>query len=408
MDMSLSLVEKYTPKRISDIVNQAESIASIINFLENFEKKKKKALLLYGPTGCGKTSTLYAIANEFNYEIIQLTSEDFRGKEVVNLVIKNAISTTSLFGRKKMILIDELESFVASDKGGLSSLLDIIASSKVPIILITLDFWDSKILPIKPYCEAIEFKKLVPKSMVSKMKKILESENIEYDDLVLEYIAKNSGGDMRAALNDLDILCTNRKRISKEDIVFLEERAQEINIFTAVQKIFKTSNPIESMETLDAVNIDIDTAILWLAENIPNEYVSKIDRALAYNYISRSDVFIGRISRRQNWELLSWAINLATTGVTFAKNKVNRDFVRYSRPSIIAKLSESKKARQILKSISFKISTQTHTSTKIVAETYVPLFRVIFNHNEELSLKFKDLLSLEKEEVSFLSQKIFN
>ena len=49
-------VEKYRPKSVSEIVGNEEAKTTFINWLEKGKKRKKKAVLLYGPAGVGKTA----------------------------------------------------------------------------------------------------------------------------------------------------------------------------------------------------------------------------------------------------------------------------------------------------------------------------------------------------------------
>ena len=105
----MSFLEKYAPKKVADIIGQSSAIMQVIEFLNSFAKQKNRALIIHGPTGTGKTAAVYAIANEMNYELIELNASDFRGKDVIEQQIGSAIKTGSLFGKKKMILIDEAE-----------------------------------------------------------------------------------------------------------------------------------------------------------------------------------------------------------------------------------------------------------------------------------------------------------
>lgn len=67
----MSLSEKYRAKRYSEILHQDGAIAEITKFLKEFPRKKK-ALILYGPAGTGKTSLALAAARENDLEVLEL------------------------------------------------------------------------------------------------------------------------------------------------------------------------------------------------------------------------------------------------------------------------------------------------------------------------------------------------
>ena len=54
--------EKYKPRKLKEVVGQNEAKVKILDFLKNFHKQRKKALLLYGPAGSGKTCLALASA----------------------------------------------------------------------------------------------------------------------------------------------------------------------------------------------------------------------------------------------------------------------------------------------------------------------------------------------------------
>ena len=61
---------KYTAKSAKDILGQDEAIAKLKKFIVNFSNEKKNSALIYGSSGTGKTSSVYAIANELGNEVI--------------------------------------------------------------------------------------------------------------------------------------------------------------------------------------------------------------------------------------------------------------------------------------------------------------------------------------------------
>ena len=142
---------KHNPEKVKDILGQDTS--KILKWLEN---PRKKALLIHGPTGVGKTSSVYAIAKEKNYEILELNSSHFRKKDHIKNIIGEASLQRSLFSKKKLILIDEVDGISGRhDYGGLAELNKVIEKSKHPIILTANDVSDSKFSTLRKKCELV-------------------------------------------------------------------------------------------------------------------------------------------------------------------------------------------------------------------------------------------------------------
>ncbi|MBI4018372.1 MAG: hypothetical protein HY368_02080, partial [Candidatus Aenigmarchaeota archaeon] len=72
--------------------------------------------------------------------------------------------------------------------------------------------------------------------------------------------------------------------------------------------------------------------IPWLEENIPAEYKSAEEVALAFDYLSKSDLFAARITKRQSWSLQKFSFDLALFGVALAKKRSYAGFVKYQPP----------------------------------------------------------------------------
>ncbi len=100
--MTQSWIKKYEPKSISDIEGQDEAIGELDSFVSNFSKQKKKAALLYGPSGSGKTVSVYAVAEKYNFEILEVNASDFRNKDQIESKVGNASKQMSLFTKGKV------------------------------------------------------------------------------------------------------------------------------------------------------------------------------------------------------------------------------------------------------------------------------------------------------------------
>ena len=104
----LPWAEKYRIVSFSDVKGQELAIDKVKMFLRNFPSKK--ALILHGAPGIGKTSLAYATAAEYDIEILEMNASDLRNKEKVSEIIGPASQQRSLFKKGKMIMqIDALQ-----------------------------------------------------------------------------------------------------------------------------------------------------------------------------------------------------------------------------------------------------------------------------------------------------------
>jgi len=394
--------EKYRPKRLKEIVGQEESVKRILSFIVNYRRsriKSKKAILIHGPTGSGKTAAVYALANELDYDVIELNASDFRDRMQISRIMGSALGQKSLFAEKKLVLIDELEGFSNyEDKGGIKEIERLIEDSNYPIIIVSSKPYDQKMSGIRKKTEMIEFKKPDYLSVSRILQKISNEEELKIDYNGLRHIALNAKGDARAAINDLFVAGIGQKFITENELRAIGNRDKEETIFNAMRKIFK-GNAKDALIALQNVDAELNECILWIEENIPLEYHGK-DLAKAYDALSKADVFRGRIIKRQHWRFMIYAEALATAGVAAAKCRTNSEFVPYRRVSRILKIWIAKQAQLEKRDIAQKIAKYTHTSKRRALQE-MPLFRMIYNKSLNPGQIDKEL-KLNEKEIEYL------
>ena len=393
---------KYKPK-LNEFYDQEEAVERVKDFVRNFKKSKKKALILFGPSGCGKTSLVYAIAEQFSMEIIELNASDFRDKENINRIVGNALKQSSLFGKQKILLIDELEGIVGrKDYGGLNALSNLIKEANYPIIM-TANFleshkdmpWDPKFNSLRRNSLLVKMKKLSYRAIFKILKNIAEKEKVVVDDNFLLSFSTRYDGDARAAVNDFQVLAS-AGMLSKEFLNYLDYRNRESSIKNALTTIFKTQDLKTALNSFDSSNVDIDEQFLWIDENLPLEYTSPKDLASAYEVLSRADVLRGRIVKRQYWRFLNVISILLTAGISLSKETRTKGLVNYKVPSRKLKVWISKNKMLKKKSIAKKIALKTHTSLKESLKN-IYFFKLMFR-NKMLSKRLVEELELEPDE----------
>ena len=395
--------ELYKPKTSKEVYGQDFALLKLKDFITNFKKQKKKAALLYGPSGVGKTSSIYSLANEFGLEILELNASDYRSSNQIDLIVEPALNQKSLFFKEKIIVIDELDGILnREDKGGSQAISRLIESSNFPIIITANDPWNSKLSSIRNLSNMIEFKSLDYLTIARVLGKICNVEKISCTEEVLRKIAMNGDGDLRAAITDLQTLSENKSSILDSDILSIDNRNKKTSVFNVLKTIFKTKNIKMILYSIDNSNIDLDEAFLWLDENLYLEY-SGNDLINAYDALSRADVFRGRIRNRQYYRFLVYQNNLMTAGISLAKNKVSKNFTNYKRNTRILKYWQAKMKYQKRKDISLKLSKSIHLSSRRVIKEILPYLSIILRKDKNLGLAKQ--LDLDDEEVLYLTSK---
>ena len=137
---------------------------------------------------------------------------------------------------------------------------------------------------------------------------------------------------------------------------------------------------------------------MWLDENLPKEYSSE-ELKKAYNYLSRADVFKGRIRRWQYWRYLVYINTLITSGIAISKEKKQRPVTTYKQTTRILKLWQAKMRNAKRTSISDKLAKLTHTSVKRAVQDTFPYLKQLLSQ-EDICKE----LNLSEDEVAWLQR----
>lgn len=337
------LSEKYKPNNLKEIVGQTDFILKTIDWLKKW--KPGKALLIYGPTGTGKTLVIKLIAKEMKMSLFELNASDDRSASSIKEKLLPAAKEGSLFN-KRLILIDEVDSFGQSDRGGITEVIRAIKESVNPIILIASDAYDAKLKSLRGYCELLKVRR-TPKNLIEK--KLIEislKEKMKIDSEAIKRIAENADGDMRSAMNDL---------IFSSESVY---RDKEKNIFEVLNIIFRSKDLRKTLQAIDRSGKDLDELFWWIEQNIPLEYQNKELITQALDILSKADVFRSSITRNQNYRFNKYMKDMMAS-ISLLENPQKR-FMLYRPPGRFITLGSTKvsrkEAEEFYKSLGLKCS----------------------------------------------------
>ena len=211
--------EKYRPATLDDVVGNPAAVADLRKWANNWVRGRpdRKAVILQGDPGIGKTSAALALANEMGWTLIEMNASDSRNADAIERVatrgsVLQTFSATGEFlrtaqGGRKLIVLDEADNvFGREDKGGIAAIVHLIQETRQPVVLIANDYYalTRRSSSLRRLCRTIKFQAVNRAAMKSLLRGICAKEGVEVQDDVLDFIVERSQGDLRSAVNDLE------------------------------------------------------------------------------------------------------------------------------------------------------------------------------------------------------------
>ncbi len=401
------LSDKYSPKTLDEVVGNPSAI-SRIKVMGNDAKKGLigKPLMLCGPSGVGKTCAAHALADTFGFETLELSASDYRDSETLRKTLLPAGNTSNLFKKRVLVILDEVDELSSkADSGAEKVIVEMIKKSRQPVLFIANDYWDRKITFLRELVEKCDFKKLTYDEVKGRLRFILEKEGKTMPDDIIDEIALKSSGDLRGAINDLELMIGADPDL-RENLGYRNRKAE---IYAVLDKIFLTNSFSLSRGAAADADVDLGMLINWVDENIPNRYVSKRSRSDAMESVSMASAFLEKAGRSGHYDYLKYSSILASSGVSLASNGSFTMLKQYTFPANIRFLSKTKKSRSELKSITTKLVYHMHAGKGNVSGTYLTMFKAMISRaNKEYGMErvyefFETKYGLGKEEVDAIA-----
>lgn len=398
---------KHKPQTLSEVVGNREAIEKLVSWIKSWDKEtpKKRAVFLFGPPGVGKTVSVEALAKDLNMEFVEKNASDYRTEEAIHKFAGLASQYGTLFGRKRLILLDELDGITgAEDKGGVKAITEIVKSTQCPLVLIANNAYDPRFATLRNYCLLIEFKKPPASEVMRHLKKICLKEKIEAEESALKFLAQRSGGDVRSAVNDLQALSQGKTRLTFEDVSWLAYRDRKEVIFDVLRLVFYGKSCEGAKQAVEMADVDPDMLLEWIYENAPYHFNDPQDLVKAMDALATADLYRGRIKRTQDWKLTRYVIDFMTAGVAMAREKSTKTgWIPFQFPKRIQLLSKSRLERDMKLRIGMKIRRRCHISAARSTSEVIPYLKVIFENNAEMAAKLAKWFDFDEEMIEYLA-----
>lgn len=261
------LAYQMRPQHIGDIVGQQHLVGTDGIIRQMVQQQKLYSMILYGPPGVGKTSIASAIAGTTHYKFRKLNAVTCSKKDIEQVIFEGKMSG------QVILLMDEIHRL---NKAQQDILLPHLENGHLIVIGATTANPYHAINPaIRSRMQIFQLYPITPQDIIHRLKYIINEQSLTIPDDIIDYIAHACSGDIRAAINALEIslLATPPLTIDKvKDLLQFnhiphdKDGDSHYNVLSAFQKSIRGS--------------DVDASLHYLARLIEAGDLTSICRRL--------------------------------------------------------------------------------------------------------------------------------
>jgi len=330
---------KYAPKKAKEIIGNTDHIQSLYEWLHDWTVEKSRAVLITGPPGIGKTTAAHLIAKFCKFDIVELNASTERSASAIKEVFKEA-SEASHIGKKRVVIMDEVDGMSRGDRGGIGALAGIIKTCAFPIICIANERGTPRLRPLVAACKEIKFFRPV-RSVIARelMKTVVAKEGLKITMADLEELCERNGNDIRQILNFLQFHLSSKAGVTSKDELL------RTDVFSATGRLFGfEGNAVTRSEycwvDYSMVPLMVAEGYIGAAAKGRGSDIEKLQRcASAADLITDYDIMDRRIHSKNEWGLLPNAM----TTVSFAATATRGPAPFNLFPSVLGKMSKRAK-----------------------------------------------------------------
>jgi DNA polymerase III delta prime subunit len=252
-----------------------------------------------------------------------------------------------------------------TDRGGLGAIAALVRSTRQPVILTVNDPQPLvRYSPIFRHGVArIRFEPVEGPTLRAALRRVILHEGMSISAPALDVIVRRSGGDLRAALTDLEAIGPLPAGPSQLEVLGGRDRASDFVELT--REVLDRPRYFRSVEVSSRLDATPDDLLPWIEENAPRATPDPVRRYAAVGALARAELFLARARRERIYSLWSYATELMTGGVSDALARDPAVPLPEPRfPSFLAAMGRSRAARQLRRAVLSKLGPVLHLSIR--------------------------------------------
>ncbi|KAJ2608896.1 DNA replication factor C complex subunit Rfc1 [Coemansia sp. RSA 1365] len=408
--------EKYKPTKLKELCGQKENAKRILEWLSWWASgtvPEKRAVLISGPPGIGKTTTAHLVAKLAGFDVLELNASETRNKSTLKDILGSAVGNRSVLefdrarlrhlesemeketdkdvlqsvttsGSKRLVVVmDEVDGMSGGDRGGSTELIQLIKRTRVPIICICNDRQSQKVRSLANHCEDLRFRRPTEAQMRARLNTIAFRENLKIEQNAIGQMVKATHNDIRQIINLMSSYA-----LRSSSMTYLESKAfgglnkKEVAVgpFDVIQSYLSCGDNM-AMSFADKLNLyysDYGIVPLFVQENYidtrPNGTTTDLDAleqlSRAADMIAEGDVVEGKLRGSQQWGLMPLHATLSCVAPAFyARGRRN---VAYRFPLWLGRNSKGTRLARQLREVQSHMRLRMALDKTEVRQSYIP------------------------------------
>lgn len=404
-------VDKYSPNELKSLIGNSKSVQDISKWLDNIHSGNdtKRACMISGPPGIGKTSTAKLLLNKFNYDVMEFNASSDRSKVFISNKLKEltqsktfykVISKASSLGCapgepddkvQKAIIMDEVDGMSSGDDGGVTELINFVKAinkknSDIKTILICVCNNRSKIniTQLAKECIDVRFYKPSRDNMFQRANYLLGKEKIRIPVMNLYKIVDVCDGDIRKLINTLQFITVPSSHTNTTKGVSLSNSLIKQSFSDKKSTIFDAYNALTCSSGSSKVNIidkeeyalfDSHMSSMLIHENFIDYNISLDDMATLTDSLSCGDI-------NMKEPYYSW------NSVIKPSSLINGDNKKIRFPSYLGKMSSVSSKLKIMQTVMNKFNCPITSKGNYISD-----IRILINNLSACKIKDKTVFN---------------